>query len=229
MMVDLSPTIIAKSDQLNADDLLGGPITVTIQSVRAGNPDQPIAIGYEGDNGRPYYPCKSMRRVLVNVWGADGQSYVGKRLTLYRDPAVKFGGIAVGGIRISHMSGLTKDMPIALQIKRGSKALYTVKPLRETAQQAREQQVEQREDEPSAEQKWDAWINGRLAAIGRAATIDDLKKITSTEQYRKGMAALHEMKSPRAAELLRSASSRAEELSDTADQAPAEEHEDVPL
>ena len=32
-MVDLSKTIIAKSDQLNADDLLGGPITITIEDV----------------------------------------------------------------------------------------------------------------------------------------------------------------------------------------------------
>jgi hypothetical protein len=130
-LTDLSPTIVAKSDQLNADDLLGGPITIKIRRVAKADSDQPIAIFYEGDEGKPYLPCKSMRRVLVHVWGAKGESYVGKELTLFRDPKVKFGGIEVGGIRISHMTGITRETSMALTATRGSKKLYTVKPLKQ--------------------------------------------------------------------------------------------------
>ncbi|GAB6854081.1 hypothetical protein [Asaia astilbis] len=161
-MVDLSKTIIAKSDQLNADDLLGGPITVKIQAVKEGNTDQPIAIFYEGCNGKPFYPCKSMRRVLVNVWGKDGADYVGKSMTLFRDAAVKFGGIMVGGIRISHMSGLEKDMPMALQVTKGSKKLYTVKPLKlrvaQAQTQATETQPRQETRAPTTQERYARWL-----------------------------------------------------------------------
>jgi len=128
-MPDMSPTIIAKSNQLNSDDLIGTTKTIRITNVSAVPGDQPIAINYEGDNGKPYMPCKSMRRVLVQVWGSDGKSYIGKTMTLYRDPGVTFGGIAVGGIRISHMSGITAPMQMALTERRGAKKAYTVQPL----------------------------------------------------------------------------------------------------
>lgn len=82
-MVDMASTIIAKSDQLNADDLLGRPRTITITrvAVKEGG-EQPVSIHYEGDEGKPWKPCKSMCRVLVNVWGVDPQKYVGRALTL---------------------------------------------------------------------------------------------------------------------------------------------------
>lgn len=128
-MVDMIKSIEARSSQLNSDDLQAAPRTIKITKVSAGSAEQPIAINYEGDDNKPFYPCKSMRRVLVAVWGADGASYVGRSLTLYRDPDVKFGGIAVGGIRISHMSHLDKPMLMALTATRGSKKPYSVKPL----------------------------------------------------------------------------------------------------
>jgi hypothetical protein len=130
MMVDLGKTIEPKSDQLNSDDLIAGPITVKIRKVAAtGDNDQPVSIFYEGDNNKPYKACKSMRRVLVAVWGRDGTQYVGKSMTLFREPTVKFGGLEVGGIRISHMSHIEKPMTMALTATRGSRKPYTVKPL----------------------------------------------------------------------------------------------------
>ncbi len=128
-MIDMIKTIEAKSNQLNADDLMGAPITVKITKVSAGNSEQPIAINYEGDNGKPFYPCKSMRRVLVAVWGVNAADYIGRSMTLYRDAEVKFGGIAVGGIRISHMSHMTTPITMALTATRANKKPYTVKPL----------------------------------------------------------------------------------------------------
>jgi hypothetical protein len=129
-MIDLRKTIIPKSDQLNADDLIGLDKTIKVSKVLlTTEADQPVALGYEGDNGKPYKPCKSMRRVLVMVWGPDGNAYVGRRLTLYRDDKVLFGGAAVGGIRISHMSGIDQPVTMALTVTRANKKPFTVKPL----------------------------------------------------------------------------------------------------
>lgn len=129
-MTDLSQTIAPKSDQLNADDLIGGPRTITVTKVsQMREPDQPIAVYFEGDGGKPYKPGKSMRRVLVRVWGKDGATYAGRRMTLYRDDTVMFGGVAVGGIRISHMSDIDKAVTIPLTVTRASRKPFTVRPL----------------------------------------------------------------------------------------------------
>lgn len=130
-MTDLRQTIVPKSDQLNADDLIDGPRTIKITNIKAAasSDDQPVAISFEGDRGKPYKPCKSMRRVLVKVWGADGAKYIGQRMTIYRDDKVTFGGMEVGGIRISHMSGIDAPVKMALTAAKAKRALYTVQPL----------------------------------------------------------------------------------------------------
>lgn len=128
--MNLNSTIIPKSDQLNADDLIGGPRTIKITAVKSGNAEQPVSINYENDNGRPYKPCKSMRRVLVSMWGADGLAYVGRRLTIYRDVNVSWGGEPVGGIRISHASDINEPVQIALTASRGKRKPFCVEPLR---------------------------------------------------------------------------------------------------
>lgn len=128
-MIDMSATIKSKSDQINADDLIGGPRTITITGVKLVAEDQPVAISFAGDDNKPYKPCKSMRRVLVRAWGADGAKYVGRSLTLYLDETVKFGGAAVGGIRISEMSHISSSVVMALTATRGTKKAFTVKPM----------------------------------------------------------------------------------------------------
>ena len=128
--MDLSHTIVPKSNQLNADDLLAGDITITVTDISASDsPDQPVSIHYNDDNGRPYKPCKSMRRVLIQAWGANGKDWIGKSMTLYRDPAVKFGGSEVGGIRISHLSDIERDMSFMLTVTRAKRQAYSVKKL----------------------------------------------------------------------------------------------------
>lgn len=127
--MNLSTTIVPKSTQLNADDLISGPITVRITAVKAGSAEQPVAIHYGGDNNRPYLPSKSMRRVLVNAWGAEASAYVGRSLKLYRDPNIKFGGEPVGGICISHMSDIPAPVEIALTVTRGKRKPFRVEPL----------------------------------------------------------------------------------------------------
>jgi hypothetical protein len=129
--MDMTDTIEPKSDQMNADDLMSGPRTFTIAEVRkAASPEQPVDIVLaEFPPGRPFKPSKSMRRVLVALWGKESSAYVGRRLTLYRDPEIKFGGDKVGGVRISHMSHLPKRETIALTVTRGKRAPYVVEPL----------------------------------------------------------------------------------------------------
>jgi hypothetical protein len=127
--MNLNTTIIPKSDQLNADDLIGGPRTIKITSVESGSQEQPVVIHYEGDFGRPYKPSKSMRRVLVSIWGADGSAYIGRRISIYRDPLVKFGGDAVGGVKISHASDISEPLSILLTETRGRRKPHRVAPL----------------------------------------------------------------------------------------------------
>ena len=134
--VDMSAFIAAKSDQLNADDLMDAPRTITITKVTAA-PDaaeQPVSIHYEGGEGRPWKPCKTARRILVGVWGKDASKYVGRSLTLYRDPNVQFGGLQVGGIRVSHMSHISEPKTVALLVTRRRKAPFKIEPLRDVPQ-----------------------------------------------------------------------------------------------
>ena len=124
---NLSDTIVPKSDQLNADQLLGGSMTITVTDVRRGqSDDQPVIVHYQGDEGRPYKPCKTMRKVLIFAWGDDGHAWIGRSMTLYNDPEVKFGGVKVGGIRISHMSHIERDIALSLTSTKGKKQGYTV-------------------------------------------------------------------------------------------------------
>lgn len=126
---DLSRIAAPKSDQLNADDLISGPITVTIQNVSVGGTDdQPISL-HIGNGMQPYKPCKSMRRLLLFVWGKDGNQWIGKTITLFNDPTVKWAGKEVGGIRISHVTGIDKDTSLSLTETRGKRKPYTVKKL----------------------------------------------------------------------------------------------------
>jgi hypothetical protein len=131
--MDLTETIAPKSDQLNADDLLTGPRTFTIEKVSAGNPEQPVNVHLVELPGRPYRPSKSMRRVMVAAWGKEANAYAGRRLTLYRNPEITFGREKVGGIEISHVSHLPKPMTVALTATRGKKRTFTVEPLIEAS------------------------------------------------------------------------------------------------
>lgn len=179
-MNDMSAVIIAKSDQLNSDDLISGPITITITKVaiRPGT-EQPVSIFFEGDNNKPYKCCKSMARVMVQCWGADANNYVGRSMTLYRDPAVLWGGMAVGGIRISHMSHLNNAMTMALTATKGSKKSFTVKPLAGTTQKTEPKK-------PSLSE----WLTETGSRLTDAATTEDVEAIVSEEMVQKALVSL---------------------------------------
>lgn len=128
--MDLAETIIPRSDQINSEDLLTGPRTITITAVKRGTDEQPVDIvTAEFGPARPYKPSKTMRRVLVAAWGTDAQAYVGRRLVIYRDPEITFGKDKVGGIRISAMSDISARLSVALTVTRGRRAPFIVEPL----------------------------------------------------------------------------------------------------
>ena len=127
-ILDVSDTVAPKSDQLNFDDVAASPIQATVIKVTKTDGDQPVSIHF--DQGlRPYKPCKSMRRVLIHAWGENGNDWVGRSMIIFGDPTVKFGGSEVGGIRISHLSDIERDMSFMLTVTRAKRQAYSVKRL----------------------------------------------------------------------------------------------------
>lgn len=130
MGFDISETTEPRSDQINYDNFAGGiKRVVTITEVRKGSSEQPVEIHLAEFPGRPYKPSKSMRRVLVAAWGADSSVYAGRRIGLYGDPTVKFGGQTTGGIKIGGLSHIDEPLQIPLTVTRGKRAVHEVKPL----------------------------------------------------------------------------------------------------
>src|SRR5690349_12781312 len=113
---------------MNAEDLLTGPRTFTITGVRKGSGEEQPFDFYLDGFPRPFKPSKTVRRLLVAAWGKDGEAYTGRRLTLYRDPEVRFGAQEVGGIRVSHMSHIGKKLTLALTVSKGKRSKFEVLP-----------------------------------------------------------------------------------------------------
>ncbi|MCF6376925.1 hypothetical protein L2K70_04855 [Nocardioides KLBMP 9356] len=126
--MDITDTLAPKSDQLDAVDLLGGPRVFTIERVTKNNGEQPINV-HLAEFPRPWRPGKSMRRVLAGAWSADASTWPGRRVELFCDTEVVFGGKAVGGTRISRMSHIDGQKKIPLILTKGKSGVYTVDPL----------------------------------------------------------------------------------------------------
>ena len=149
MNLDISNTIEPDSTQINADDLISAPITVTIREVSKGNTEQPVNIHLVEYPDRAYRPSKSMRRVIVAAWGSDASQYAGRQLKLFRNPDIKFGRDTVGGIEIEAMSHLNKPLEVPLTVSRGKRRKFVVQPLQqqpETDWQALIQQASNDQD-----------------------------------------------------------------------------------
>lgn len=127
--MDISETLAPKSDQMDYEDLLVGPRTFTISGVTRGpSKEQPVNVALE-EFDRPWRPGLTMRRLLAKAWGGDASKYIGRKVTLYGDPSVKWGGAEVGGIRVSHLSHIPEALTVALTVTRGQRKPFTVQPL----------------------------------------------------------------------------------------------------
>lgn len=140
-MADMSMTIRSlKSDQLNAIDLMGGGVVVTIKSVTLKpNDKQSMWIELE-ENFNTFKPCLTMRRVIMDIWGAETGNHIGRQLVLFCDPNVLWGGQKEGGVRISHASHITETRKIRLRESQHKTAVWEVHPL--VIQQEQEAQTE---------------------------------------------------------------------------------------
>lgn len=193
--MDMSQVIVPKSDQINADSLISGPITVEISDVTiSGGTEQPVSIHLVGTK-LVYRPCKSMSRVLVAAYGPDARKYVGKRLTLYRDPKVKWGGMEVGGIRISHMSDIDKEMVMMLTMTKQNRAPFRVKPLASEAPVTKPDAITSGVDEPhvpenalelaqaaadGGKESFRSWWNSDEGKLCRASVKDHMDALKET-------------------------------------------------
>lgn len=179
----IEKTIAPKSDQLNAEDLLTGPITVTVKSVRQGSAEQPAII--EIDGGRqPYKPCKTMRRVLIACWTSDVDSWTGRRMTLFCDPTVKWAGEEIGGIRISHLSHIDGEKILKLSESKGKRKGVRILPLKsEKKPEQIDDPVLNRHREPFAgAPKPVLTLSGKIAKAYKASDVDSLQKFESEIQ-----------------------------------------------
>ena len=140
-----SDTIKTKSDQLNADDFIGkDTLQITITKVECKeSQDQPVSIHYDGDNGKPFKPCLTMRKVIAHAWGADESAFIGRSLLLYRDPDVKWAGEAVGGIRIKAMSDISEKLRVALQVSKMKRQIIEIEKLEVSKTETKRERAEQ--------------------------------------------------------------------------------------
>lgn len=163
----MADVIVPRSDQLNADSFLAGPATFTVRDVQIrGGQEQPVSIFMEGTD-LAFRPCKSMSRVLVQAWGADAKNYVGRSMTLYRDPSVKWGGLEVGGIRISHMSHVEGKLVMQLTATKGQRKPHIVLPLIAEVKQM-----------PDPAQKW---ADAFLAKVAASNSVADLSNFVASK------------------------------------------------
>ncbi len=105
-MADISNTLAAKSNQLNAVDLPRPRVFRVLAVKVGGTTEQPIDVQIDGWP-HPWKPCKSMRRVLAAAWGTESDQWLGKAVELYCDPDVLWAGERAGGIRISALSDIS--------------------------------------------------------------------------------------------------------------------------
>ncbi|MET0887723.1 MAG: hypothetical protein ABWX92_14880 [Mycetocola sp.] len=132
-MPDITDTLKADSTQLNAIDFPPGTSrTYTVESVRVvpSAKDRPVNIRLAEDpDGREFRPSKGMRRILAACWTPDSDKWVGKRLTIYADPSVRYAGKSIGGLKVSHVSHIDAAKKLPLRESESVTTIHTVQPL----------------------------------------------------------------------------------------------------
>ena len=122
-------SLMAKSDQITAAELMGITINVKIAGLTVKNSEkQKWTMRLEG-NDKFFRPCLGMRRLIAEIWGGP-ENYAGGSMTLYRETDTRYGADEVGGVRISHMTGIEAQIEVTVPIRRGVFRTYLIRPLR---------------------------------------------------------------------------------------------------
>jgi hypothetical protein len=176
--LDISQTTAPRSDQQNFDDYVTGPKTVTISEVKQGTAEQPVEIHLVEFPGRPFKPSKTVRRILVAAWGPEAATYAGRRMTLFGDPTIRFGGAVVGGIRVSHLSHIDKKITLSLTETRGKRKPHVIEPLPDVAPVTAAPTVDQvasSNDQDELKSWWRAHVNLRPAIEARVTELKQME------------------------------------------------------
>ena len=217
-MADISDTVAPNSKQITADDLRSGPWTITVTKVSVDKAaEQPVTIFYQDCGDKPFKPCKTMRRVLLELWGNNSIEYAGKSLTVYRDDAVSFGKDKVGGVRISHMSHIgSAPKRVSVITTKGRRGAVVVKPLvlPVESQEYAADRAPAQETAPPAKPRITPtqWADARVAAINSCQTIEDLQSLTGAPQHVNAMGRQKETAPDEHTKVANAASAKAETL-----------------
>lgn len=105
--------MLRTSPWLASEDLIGlGDVPAEIEDVLLydevafdkGRKEKNVpALKFKGKAKQLVLRATANRRALVRMYGANTQAWRGKTVYIYHDPEVKFGGRAVGGIRIKEI------------------------------------------------------------------------------------------------------------------------------
>lgn len=142
-MTDITFAMEAKSDQLNAADIIGADRVIRIRDVIVKKTDQPITIYFDDDNNRPWKPCKGMIRIIAECWGVKSEEWIGKSIKIFRNPDVIYGGEKVGGIQIRAIEGLEKPTAFTVALNRKKRIKLTISPLSVIASEYPQDKFEQ--------------------------------------------------------------------------------------
>ena len=106
--------MLRTSPWLASEDLIGlGDVPAEIEDVllydevafdRGRKEKNVPALKFKGKAKQLVLRATANRRALVRMYGANTQAWRGKTVYIYHDPDVKFGGRAVGGIRIKEIN-----------------------------------------------------------------------------------------------------------------------------
>lgn len=182
-MADISQLIAPKSDQLNSDDLLTGDRIIRIREVKVlgAGKEQPIWIYFDGDNNKPWKPCKTMARLLANLWNSpDTSTWAGKAVHLYHDPDVTWAGAKIGGIRVRAVSHIDAPRQVAISESKTKRKLARIDVL-----SADVTPIDT--GKPNPAQKW---ATAYIAKLAELTTADELNAFAN-EKAKK----LHELES----------------------------------
>lgn len=123
---------VSGSDHITQELVSDGPQTFTVTGVTEVTMDgekQRHAVTLAETAGKTWVPAFTVLKALAQVWSMEKENWVGQKLTLYRDPSVKIGRETVGGIRVSHVTGITEPRTVNVKGALNRTVTYKFSPL----------------------------------------------------------------------------------------------------
>lgn len=180
-MSDVGFALEAKSDQLNAVDIMGVEPVIKIRevNVKKGR-DQSVWIYYEGDNGRPWKPSVGMLRIISGSWGRESSAWIGKQIKIFCEPSVIYAGKAVGGVQVRALSDIPPEgLNFILAISRTKRVPFFVALLKVEEKAYPDEQFDKLLPKMVAKMQGGTTLQQIIATCQKTGTLseDQLKKL----------------------------------------------------